>query len=111
MSNTDLSSFDNSWYNPGAGKFKRLFWYLINTLFFQSNALLPYSVKASMLRSFGAKVGIGVVIKPRVNIKYPWNLEIGDHAWIGERVWIDSLDKVTIGANACISQGALIFIW
>jgi hypothetical protein len=29
-----------------------------------------------LLRVFGAKVGKGVVIKPKVNIKYPWFLEI-----------------------------------
>ena len=33
-------------------------------------------------------MGKGVVIKPSVNIKYPWNLSIGDYSWIGENVWI-----------------------
>ena len=57
---------------------------------------------------FGAKVGDGVVVKPGVNIKYPWNLEIGAHSWIGEKVWIDSLTRVTIGCHACISQGVYL---
>lgn len=57
---------------------------------------------------FGAKVGKRVVVKPGVNIKYPWNIEIGDNTWIGERVWIDSLGVVKIGANCCLSQGAMI---
>jgi len=48
------------------------------------------------------------VIKPSVNIKYPWLLEIGDNTWIGENVWIDNLGKVKIGRNVSISQGALI---
>lgn len=61
-----------------------------------------------MLRLFGAKIGCGVVIKPRVNIKYPWNLTIGDHTWIGEGVWIDNLASVTIGSNCCLSQGAML---
>ena len=56
---------------------------------------------------FGASVGKGVVIKPSVQIKYPWKLSIGDYAWIGEHVWIDNLDQVTIGDHACISQGAM----
>ena len=50
----------------------------------------------------------GVVIKPKVSIKYPWKLTVGDNTWIGENVWIDNLDTVNIGANVCISQGALI---
>lgn len=57
---------------------------------------------------FGAKIGRGVVIKPGVNIKYPWKLQVGDYSWIGERTWIDNLDNITIGANCCISQGALL---
>ncbi len=61
-----------------------------------------------MLRLFGARVGNGVVIHPGVNIKFPWKLRIGDHSWIGQRVWLDNLDMLTIGNNVVISQGAMI---
>jgi putative colanic acid biosynthesis acetyltransferase WcaF len=39
---------------------------------------------------------------------YPWNVQIGDHSWIGERVWLDSLGCIAIGSNVCISQGAYL---
>lgn len=65
-------------------------------------------LKRGVLRMFGAKIGKGVVIKPCVNIKYPWFLSVGDHSWIGENVWIDNLGKTEIGKNVCISQGALL---
>jgi putative colanic acid biosynthesis acetyltransferase WcaF len=87
---------------------KRLLWYAVSWFCFESGILLPYGFKRSMLRSFGARIGQGVVIKPHVQIKYPWKLSVADHAWIGEHVWIDNLDEVTIGKHACISQGALI---
>jgi len=61
-----------------------------------------------LLRIFGAKIGKAVNIKPKVNIKYPWLLKIGDHSWIGEGVWIDNLGRVKIGSNVCISQGAML---
>jgi len=61
-----------------------------------------------LLRLFGAKVGVGVTIKPSVNVKYPWLLEIGNHVWIGEEVWIDNLTTVKIGNNCCLSQGAML---
>jgi len=64
--------------------------------------------KRMLLRVFGAKIGKGVVIKPGVNIKYPWFLKIGNHSWIGEGVWIDNLGLVEIGENVCLSQGALL---
>ncbi len=48
------------------------------------------------------------MIKPGVNVKYPWFLTVGDYVWIGEQVWIDNLATVTIGNNVCVSQGALL---
>lgn len=65
-------------------------------------------LKVGILKLFGSKIGKGVIIKPGVNIKYPWLLTIGDYSWIGEDVWIDNLAQVTIGLNCCISQGALL---
>lgn len=67
-----------------------------------------YGLKIFLLKAFGAKVGRNIAIKPYVNIKYPWNLTIGDNAWIGENVWLDSLVMISIGPNACISQGAIL---
>lgn len=61
-----------------------------------------------LLRLFGARLGRGVIIKPRVRIKFPWRLKIGDYAWIGEDVWIDNLAEVSIGEHSVISQGAYI---
>ncbi len=105
---TDLSKYDNSWYSPKASGIKRLFWYFTNVVFF-INPINPFSgLKVFLLKLFGAKVGKGVVIKPSVNIKYPWLLEIGDTSWIGEKVWIDNLVKVEIGSNVCLSQGAML---
>jgi putative colanic acid biosynthesis acetyltransferase WcaF len=80
----------------------------VNRAFFLTWFPWPYGLKRRLLRLFGAEVGTGVVIKNRVNVKYPWNLRIGDHAWIGEGAWIDSLARVSIGANACLSQGCTI---
>lgn len=104
----DLSLYDNSWYNPGGSKFKRALWYFFNICFFK-NTLFPFiKAKVFMLRWFGASVGENVVLKPAINIKYPWNLRIGNNVWIGEGVWIDNLSMVTIEDNVCISQGALL---
>lgn len=57
---------------------------------------------------FGATVGVGGRIKPRVCITYPWNLTIGDHCWLGEELWIDNLAKVLIGDHVCLSQGVYL---
>ena len=75
-----------------------------------NSAALPLVVPSvpevgpSVLRVFGARVGKGVVIKPRVNIHFPWKLAIGDFTWIGEEVFILNFEPVTIGAHCCVSQ-------
>jgi len=104
---TDLRTYNNSWYNPG-NFFKRFLWMYINVIFFKSSFFPFNSLKVFLLRLFGSKIGNGVVIKPSVNIKYPWKLIVGDYVWIGEDVWIDNLDNVIIGNHTCISQGALL---
>ena len=107
MQKTDLSKFNNSWYNPG-GKIKRLIWFIVNVIVFQNRLNGWSGSKVFFLRLFGAKVGNNVVIKPNVNIKHPWMLSIGNNSWIGEQVWIDNLAQTNIGANVCLSQGAML---
>lgn len=102
-----LDLFDNSDFDRGASRLTELLWLFVQALLFSS--WLPGSVwRRGLLRVFGAKIGRGVIIKPHVSIKFPWRLSVGDHAWIGERVWIDNLDQVTIGAHSCLSQGAFL---
>jgi len=104
---TDLNSFSNSEYQPGS-LFKRSLWYLISLLFFKTPIPWPSRLKVLLLRALGAEIGIRVVIKPSVTIKYPWFLKIEDFVWIGEKVWIDDLVSVSIGAHTCVSQGAML---
>lgn len=105
---TNLKRYQKGNYSPGASTAKRAFWFLVNALVLR-NPMNPSSgLKRFVLRMFGAKVGAGVVLKPSLNIKYPWFLTIGNYSWIGENVWIDNLGHVTIGDNVCISQGAFL---
>jgi len=108
MQKTDLSAYNNHPYHPGGSMLKRLIWYYVNIFLFK-NALFPfYAPKVFLLRAFGAKIGKQVEFKPSVNIKYPWNLNIGDEVWIGENVWLDSLVMISIGSHVCLSQGATL---
>lgn len=100
--------YDNGNYDSGAGLTKRVCWFFVNYFVFQSAMAWPSRFKVALLRLFGCKVGMGVVIKPSINIKYPWYLSIGSYTWLGEEVWIDNLCQVTIGASVCLSQGAML---
>lgn len=108
MTSVDLSKYTNPHYNHGAGKLKRLIWHITSKCFIHSQFPLPVNLKVKILRFFGAKMGKGIVIKPNVNIKYPWFLEVGDYSWIGEGVWIDNLVMVKIESSCCLSQGAML---
>lgn len=81
-----------------------ILWYILSLFFFENALPYPSRLKINILRWFGAKVGHGVVIKPNVRIKFPWNLNVGNNVWLGEHVWIDNLAKVVIGNNCCLSQ-------
>ncbi|MBP5503417.1 MAG: WcaF family extracellular polysaccharide biosynthesis acetyltransferase [Bacteroidales bacterium] len=108
MNTADLSSYSKRGYKPGRNVVIRALWYVVNYTLFVSPFFPFNGIKRLILRIFGAKIGKEVVIKPRVNIKYPWLLAIGNNSWIGEGAWIDNLALVTIGNNCCISQGVLI---
>ncbi len=92
----------------GAPRWKETAWYLIKVLFFISALPYPNHFKATLLRLFGAKVGKGLIIKPRVNIHFPWKLELGNHVWIGEEVFILNFENLKVGNDVCISQRAFI---
>lgn len=104
-----LYNFDpNLGLNRGRAKFVEISWYLIKIIFFLSAFPFPSSFKLILLKLYGAKVGKGLVIKPRVNIHFPWKLTIGDHVWIGEEVFILNFEPLNIGSNVCISQRAFL---
>jgi putative colanic acid biosynthesis acetyltransferase WcaF len=108
MKQTDLASYNNYPFNPGGNAIKRVVWFYLNALFLKTSIVPVNGFKIFLLRLFGAKIGSGTTIKPGVNIKYPWHLNIGNSVWIGENVWIDCLVPITLGNNVCISQGAIL---
>jgi putative colanic acid biosynthesis acetyltransferase WcaF len=106
----DLAAYRRPEIPDQPGRATRAAWYLVDVLVFRSAlvGLLPSAAKAALLRAFGARVGRGLVCKPRVAIKAPWFLDLGDHVWLGEGVWIDNHCRVTIGSNVCVSQGCYL---
>lgn len=104
-----LDLFDsNIGLDRGASKLKEILWYFIKIIFFLSAVPYPSKFKVIILRFFGAKIGVGLVLKPRVNIHFPWKLIIGDNVWIGEEAFLLNFEKLTIGNNVCISQRAFL---
>jgi len=104
----DLSKFSNSTFNRGAPAWKEALWLVVSLVLFRGSPFPLSSLKRAVLRLFGAQIGVGVVFKPQVKIKFPWKLSVGDYAWIGEESWLLNLDHITIGKSVCISQRAFL---
>jgi putative colanic acid biosynthesis acetyltransferase WcaF len=102
----NLSRFEHS-YCPGRSIAVRVAWFVIGLPLLRCR-LLSARLRRGLLRSFGARIGREVVIKPGVRVKYPWWLTIGDASWVGEDCWIDNLTWVHIGKSVCISQGVYL---
>lgn len=86
----------------------RVIWGVVYVLFFKYTPKPLHVWRSSILRLFGAKIGKGVHIYPKVIIWAPWNLEIGDESGIANGVILYSQGKITIGKRVVISQGSHI---
>ena len=105
----DLSKFNaKKGLERESSMLKEALWYIFKILFFLSPLPFPSNFKCVLLRIFGSKIGEGVIIKPRVNIHFPWKLEIGSHVWIGEEVFILNFERLVIEDHVCVSQRAFL---
>lgn len=103
----DLSRYRYS-LNRGRSKFFIVFYQLIDLLLIKTSPK-PLSGWRNMLyRLFGAKIGKGVIIDPKAKLLYPWNIEIGDHCWIGYNCDLYSVDKIKLGNNVALAHNIFL---
>lgn len=100
----DLRKYDQSNYDRGRPGWYILLWWLIQAIAFPLTPHNFHSLRISLLRLFGAKIGKGVMIRPTSRFTYPWKITIGDYSWIGDDVVLYSLDEIRIGNHCVISQ-------
>ncbi len=79
-------------------------WWIVQALLVRPTPQVMYGWRRFVLRLFGATIGKGVLIRSSAQITYPWKVEIGDHAWIGDHVELYSISDITIGRSAVVSQ-------
>ncbi|MBA3073682.1 MAG: colanic acid biosynthesis acetyltransferase WcaF [Anaerolineae bacterium] len=81
----------------------QLWWCVQSTLFAWSPQFM-YGWRRLLLRLFGAKIGVKVLVRPSTRITFPWKLSIGDYSWIGDHVELYTLGEVVIGTHTVVSQ-------
>lgn len=84
----------------------RVLWGVVYVLFFLPTPRVCHGWRRAILRAFGARVGPGAHIYPRVKIWAPWNLSIGALAGVANGVTLYSMGTITLGERCVISQGA-----
>jgi putative colanic acid biosynthesis acetyltransferase WcaF len=104
----DLKAAGRGNYVSKRNKFTQLLWFLIEACIVDNRLMPLSSVRAGLLRLFGAKIGKDCRFLHAIRVKSPWNLEVGDNSWIGEDVWIYNQTLIRIGSNVCISQGTFL---
>lgn len=99
-----LDSFSSEDFNRGAPFWVEICWIIIKNIFFLSSWPWPSSLKAFLLRLFGAKVGKGLYLRPRVNIHFPWKLSIGCYCWIGDRCELLNLEPICFEDHVALAH-------
>jgi putative colanic acid biosynthesis acetyltransferase WcaF len=79
-------------------------WWLVQWFLFRPSPQALYGFRLFLLRSFGAKIGNKVLIRPTAWFTYPWKITIGDYSWIGDEVVLYSLGEIFIGSHTVVSQ-------
>ncbi|EKD88191.1 MAG: hypothetical protein ACD_35C00013G0002 [uncultured bacterium] len=100
----DLSKFVVPNEFRGRSKVIVQLWWIVQATFFRISPQFLYEWRNIILRSFGAKIGKGVKIRPTTKITYPWNLEVGNHSWIGDDCTIYNLGKIRIGNHVALAH-------
>jgi putative colanic acid biosynthesis acetyltransferase WcaF len=83
-------------------------WALCELIFVTNPFQVSSDVRVRVLRLFGAKIGEGVIMRPRLRVKFPWKLTVGARSWIGESVWIHNQDRIEIGSDVVVSQESFL---
>ncbi|HEY0866053.1 MAG TPA: DapH/DapD/GlmU-related protein [Fimbriimonas sp.] len=87
-------------------RMRRAVWGLAWALLFRPTPRPAHRWRAGILRLFGAKVERGTHVYPRVRIWAPWNLDLREECGVGDDAILYSMDAITIGRRAVVSQGA-----
>jgi putative colanic acid biosynthesis acetyltransferase WcaF len=100
----DLTQFAVPQDFRGRSKLAVQIWWVVQATVFRWSPQVAYGFRRWLLRRFGAKVGVRVLVRPTVEITYPWKVTLEDNCWVGDHVTLYSLGSIRIGRDAVVSQ-------
>ncbi len=94
--------------HKAANRLARALWGVTYALLFRPSPKPFHAWRRFLLRAFGARVGRGAAIHPSCRIWAPWHLQVGDHACLAFDVDCYSVDRISLGPRAVISQHSIL---
>ncbi len=87
---------------------RRLLWSIVQATAYRYSFHTWSDWRAFLLRRFGARIGRHCTIRRSSRVYYPWLLEMGDFACLGDSAVVYNLAKVNLGERATVSQEAYL---
>lgn len=85
-------------------KLARAVWNIVWLALYRPSPVMLHGWRRFLLRSFGARVGVGAHPYPSSRVWAPWNLTMGDDSCLSHHVDCYCVDKVYLGSRATVSQ-------
>jgi putative colanic acid biosynthesis acetyltransferase WcaF len=86
----------------------RAAWLCTYSVLFRPTPKLLHGWRRSLLRLFGAQIGIGAHPYPSCKIWAPWNLAMGNYSCLGPYVDCYNVARIELGEYATVSQYAYL---
>lgn len=109
MAGLDLKNYKNR--HSLKSKIARAVWNVVWLVFARitpEHSKLFNKWRIFLLRCFGAKIGMGCVVKSSCEIWQPWKLEMGDYVALSEHVICYTVDRIKIGSQTTVSREAFL---
>ena len=87
---------------------RRAIWNIVQSTLFAWSPRPFFAWRRFLLQLFGARVGKGCHVYPRVQIWAPWQIELGKFVGVADGVRLYSMAPIRIGDYAVVSQGAYL---
>lgn len=104
----DLKNFPSTSSLRGRSSLYVQVWWIVQATLFGCSPQFMYGWRRFLLRSFGAKVGNGAIVRPTARVTFPWKLTLGENCWIGDEVRLYNWETISIGDNAVVSQSSYV---
>jgi putative colanic acid biosynthesis acetyltransferase WcaF len=107
LSSLDLSKTEN-WPYSKMDYFRRLIWLITYATVWKICWKRFYLLRGLLLKLMGTKTDMRVEMARSAWVQMPWQLTLGTHVAISDRVILYNLGQMTIGDSTVISQDAYL---